>query len=95
MIRLTTLSRKPSSNCHAHFSFRDIHHYQELFGLAKASPVVQGSMLTSTILDLKNDFKSQHGVAWKYLLELYGRVVFISDILNRNQYSTILGAYSD
>jgi len=54
---LTTLSRRPPSNCHAHFSsgFEDIHHYQGLFGLAKASPGVQGSILTA-IIDLKNDF---------------------------------------
>jgi len=55
---LTTLSRRPSSNCHAHFSFEDIHHYQGLFGLAKASPGVQGSILTSAIIDLKIDLKN-------------------------------------
>jgi hypothetical protein len=52
---LTTLSWRPSSNCHAHFSFD-----QGLFGLAKASPGVQGSILTSAILDLKDDFKPRN-----------------------------------
>jgi hypothetical protein len=60
LTRLTTLSRRPSSNCHAHFSFEDIHHYQGLFGLVKASPGVQGSILMSAILNLKDDFKPRN-----------------------------------
>jgi hypothetical protein len=56
----TIVSRRPSSNCHTHFSFEDIHRYQGLFGLATASPGVQGSILTSAILDLKDDFKPRN-----------------------------------
>jgi hypothetical protein len=57
-----------------------------VFGLTKASPGVQGSKLTSAILDLKDDFKQRHQDCLEisarhiphYLSNFDGRVVFIS-----------------